>query len=209
MLVAPTSSIINFLVALLRESWVDELWWLAKMFVSQAHLKSGFERIHSAGASAQTRTGQRFNLSSFRFVVAMNCDQSSPHGEINVVSALNVHRYSHRRRMGDERMSRMTCRYDDACANRLLAKVILKNALLDKFHYMLAKKSDYRQVHTGVHKPERIPCRDNTIEGRQILKSSADNLNFRVLPKLPAQHIAKLRSSIYKNESHASYSSRV
>src|ERR1017187_2926327 len=135
----------------------------------------------------------------------MNCDQSSPHGEINVVGALNVHRNSHRRRMGDERVSRMTCLDDETCTDRLLAEVIVENPLLDKFHYMLAKKSHNRQAHARVHKPERIACRNDAIEGWQILKSSADNLSFRMLPKLPTQHVAKLRSTIYKNETHASF----
>jgi hypothetical protein len=94
----------------------------------------------------------------------MNCDQSSPHGEINVVGALNVHRNSHRRRMGDERVSRMTCLDDETCTDRLLAEVIVENPLLDKFHYMLAKKSHNRQVHARVHKPERIACRNDAIK---------------------------------------------
>jgi len=97
----------------------------------------------------------------------------------------------------------MLCRNNYARANRLLSEIILKNALLDKLHYVSAKISNHRQIHASIHKSERVACCNNAVEYWQLFKSSANNLDFWMRSKLLAQYIAKSLSSIYKYELHS------
>jgi len=138
-------------VPLLRKCWVDKVGWLAEMFIGEAQLQCGLKRLHPASASAETGTSQGADLPGFRTVVAMNCGQGSPQGYVNMVDSLNVHRHSHSGSVGYKWVGRMPGGDDYACANGLLAKVILQNALLNQLHYMPAKISNHSQVHAGVH----------------------------------------------------------
>ena len=94
----------------------------------------------------------------------MNRSESCPHSEINMVCPLDVHRHAHRRGVCHKRMCRMVGRHDDAGADRLLAKVIVKNLLLDALHNVASKEADDRQIHARIHQTERIAGGDDTIK---------------------------------------------
>ena len=132
----------------------------------------------------------------------MNCNQGSPHCKINVVGATNVHRRSHGWTMGYKFVSWMTCRNNYARANRLLSEIILKNALLDQLHHLIAKISNHRQIHTSIHKSERVAGCNNAVEYRQIFKPSTNNLDLWMRSELPTQYVAKFSSSIHEYELH-------
>jgi len=99
-------------------------------------------------------------------------------------------------------MRRMVGGDNNARANGLLSKVIIKNPLLNALHNLTAKKTNHSQVHPGIHQPERIPSGDDTIKRRQILKSATNNLNFGMRPELPPKGIAEFFASIYENQAH-------
>ncbi len=119
-----------------------------------------------------------------------------------MVCALNVHGHAHRRCVCNERMRRVVGGNNNARANGLLSKVIVKNPLLDALHNLTAKKTNHSQIHTGIHQPERIPGGDDTIKRRQIFKSAANNLNFGMRPELPPKGITEFYPSIYENQAH-------
>jgi hypothetical protein len=91
---------------------------------------------------------------------------------------------------------------DDAGADRLLTQVIVQDLLLDAVHNVTPKKTNHSQIHPCIHQSERIPSGDNTVERRQVLETSTDNLNVRVGTELPAKDIAKFLASIYENHLH-------
>ena len=59
---------------------------------------------------------------SVRFVAVDSCE-GGPHGEVNVVRALDVHWHAHGGRMRHEWMGRMACGCEDTGADRLLSEV--------------------------------------------------------------------------------------
>ena len=112
------------LVPLLSDGWVNELRWLKKMLVGQAKLKRGLQSIHSSGASAEAWARQTVYLQRFGAIVTMNCRESRPHREVNMIGALNVHWHSHRRRVSDKRMRCVIRWHNQTSAHGLFAKVI-------------------------------------------------------------------------------------
>jgi hypothetical protein len=134
--------------------------------------------------------------------VTVDSSKGSPHGEINVVCALDVHGHTHRRRVRNERMRGVVGGNNDARADRLLSQMILQNLLLDALHDMTTEETNDRQVHACIHQPERIAGGDDTIKRRQILESATNNLNLWMRAELRAKDIAELLASIYENQSH-------
>lgn len=84
----------------------------------------------------------------------MDGSKGSPHGEIYVVCALDVHGNTHRRRVCDERMRGVAGWNNDARADRLLSQMILENLSLDALHDMKSEETNDRQVHACIHQPE-------------------------------------------------------
>ena len=89
--------------------------------------------------------------------------------------------------------------HDEAGADGLLAKVIPKNPGLDALHDVTSEEPHHRQVHPCVHEPKRVSSRNYTVEGWQVLEPTADDLDFRMGPKLPTQHIAELLTPVHKD----------
>src|SRR5436190_23423838 len=108
----------------------------------------------------------------------MDGSKRSPHGEINMVCALDVHGHAHRRRVRNERMRSVVGGNNDARANGLLSQIILQNLLLDAFHHMPSEETNDRQVHARIHQTKRIASSDDTIKRWQILESATNNLNL-------------------------------
>ena len=81
---------------------------------------------------------------------------------------------------------------DNTRADGLFPKVILQDPLLNLLHNAAAKITNNCQIHPGVHQSKRIPGRNNTIECRQILESSTNDLNFEMRTKLPAKNVTKV-----------------
>ena len=161
----PTPSVIDSLMTLLGHRWIDELRWSLIMLVSQTQLKGRLKRIHATGASAEAGTSHRIDLPRCRTIVTMDGRQRGPHGEINMVSPLDVHGHPHRRGVGDERVRRMVSRHQNARADWLLSEIILQNQLLNALHHLTAKEADHRQVHARIHQTERIASGNDTIKG--------------------------------------------
>ena len=120
-----------------------------------------------------------------------------------MICALDVHGHTHGRGVRYQWMHRMISRHDNAGSDRLFPKVILKNLFLDTFHHVMSKKANHCQIHTCIHQPERISCSNNTIERRQILESTTNNLNIGMRTKLPTEDVAGFLISIYKDQSHS------
>jgi len=174
------SPVINSFVTLLCYRWIDELRGLFIVFVSQTQLEGGLKCIHATSAGSQTRTSQTIYFSRLGTIVTMNCRESCPQCEIDMICALNVHRYTHCRGVRYIRMRGMVGGHDDAGADRLFSEEIVQYLLLYPIHHVTAEKADHRQVHAGVHQTERVAGGNDAIERWQILETPTDNLNFRM-----------------------------
>jgi hypothetical protein len=126
-----------------------------------------------------------------------------------MIGTFDVHWHPHGRRVSYERVRRMTRRHDDARAHRLFAEVVVNDLLLDKLHDVSAEEANHGQVHPCIHQTERIARSDNAVKNWQLLESPTNDLNLGMGAELPAQHLAKLPSSIYKNQSHKRHSLHV
>lgn len=175
---------------------------MAVMFVSQAQLECGLRKVHSSCAGTKPRTRDRLYLPRFGTIMAMDCGESRPHGEVNVVCALDIHRYAHSRRVRHERMRRMAGGHDDTGADGLLSEIIVKDLPWDEFHDVASKETNHSQVHTCIHQTKRVAGSDDTIKHWQIFKSPTDDINLWMSVELRAKNVAKFASSIYKNQLH-------
>jgi hypothetical protein len=77
-------------------------------------------------------------------------------------------------------MTGMVGGHNNAGADGLLPKVILKNPRLDALHDIAPEELNHGQVYACIHQPERVSSRDHAVEGWQVLESTADNLDFQV-----------------------------
>jgi hypothetical protein len=93
---------------------------------------------------------------------------------------------------------------DDARSDRLFAQKIIEDLFLNAFHDMVSKEPDHSQVHACIHQPKRIAGRYDTIEFRQLLKSTASDLDLRVRLELLLKGIAEFSTSIDKQQLHIS-----
>ena len=174
------------------------------MLVCQAQLKRRFNRIHATGPRAKPRTCQRIDSMAGGTVVPVNSGQCSPHREINMIRALNIHRDAHRWRVCDERVRCMVRRNDDARSDRLFAQKIIENLLLNSLHYVATEKSDHGQIHPRIHQAERIASSYDAIEGRQLFKPTTNYPHLGMRAKLPASRVAEFLAAVYDNQPHGS-----
>nr|WP_238602584.1 hypothetical protein [Fimbriiglobus ruber] len=189
-------------MTLLCDRRIEELRGPLIMLVSQTQLERRLKWIHAAHAGTEARTSQRIYLPRLGTIVTVDGDKSRPHGEINVVCALNVHGHTHRRRVGNEWMRRVVSRHNDARPDRLLSQVIVNNLLLDTLHDVTPEETNHRQIHAGVHQSERIASSYDTVKRWQILESAAHDLNLGMRAELPTNDVAEFFAPIYENESH-------
>lgn len=159
------------------------------MLVGQTHLQGCLKQVHTSRTCAQAWACHGTDGAVLRlvicFVMPMYCSKGCPQGEITIVGAGDVHGNPHRWRVRHKRMGRMSGRDENAGAYGLLAKIIAQDPLLDVFHKLVAEIADHCQIHACIHEPKRIARSDDAVKSRQVFKTTAEDFDLGVTPKLP------------------------
>lgn len=159
------------------------------MLVGQTHLQGCLNQVHTSRTCAQAWACHSADGAVLRlvicFVMPMYCRKGSPQGEVTIVGARDVHGNPHGGRVCHKRVGRMSGRDENAGAYGLLAKIIAQDPLLDGLHKRGAKIAEHCEIHACIHEPKRIARSDDAVKSWQVFKTTAEDFDLGVTPKLP------------------------